>query len=292
MIDDLKAIAIFVETIRQGSFNGAAKKLGLSAPSVSYNVAALEKRLGCALIYRTTRRLSLTDEGEQLFFHAKIMLESAERGIQSISDTHNYLRGKIRVTITTALLNSDISRSIAKFAQENPLVNMSINYTDQSENLYADSLDLAFRAGKLKDSTLKCKRLGEIERKLVCAKTYFDQMPPPKHPTDLEQWTWLNLMMMPKSRVLRKNQSSVTVTGHQQLSLNSVEAMTFFCRQGSGIATPPDHLVTKFIADNSLVELLPDWHVEPITFYALWPSNTSKNSLSKKLLSFIEDQCS
>lgn len=289
MIDDLKSMAVFVEAIKQGSFRGAAKTLGLSAPSISYNISELEKRLGCALIYRTTRKLSLTHEGEQLFIHAKKMLESAEQGIQALQKTQQDLRGHLRVTITSALLNSKVSRAVADFAHANPLINLSINFTDQQEDIVANAIDVAIRAGKLEDSSLKCKRLGSIERKLVCSKSYYENKQAPKHPKDLQQWDWINLKMMPQHRMLkRRAEAAVKAFGKNRISLNSVESASVFCRYGFGLATPPEELVRHSINDGSLLEVLPDWKVDPIDFYALWPNNASPSSLTRKLIKFLE----
>ena len=101
MIDDLRAMAIFVEAIKQGSFRSAAKELSLSPSAISYNISELEKRLGTALIYRTTRKLSLTAQGKHLYKYANEMIIAAEQGINEISPSSGELRGNLTLSITS-----------------------------------------------------------------------------------------------------------------------------------------------------------------------------------------------
>ena len=106
MIDDLKAMAIFAETVKRNSFRGAAKLLNLSPSVISYQITKLEERLGTALIYRSTRKLSLTAEGEKLNKHAIEMLNQAELGIRNVSG-HDVAIGKLNITLPLSM-NSDI----------------------------------------------------------------------------------------------------------------------------------------------------------------------------------------
>lgn len=103
MIDDLRAMAIFAQTIKQGSFRGAAKTLKLSPSVVSYHISQLEKRIGSALIYSSTRNLSLTHEGSLLYQHAQQMMDAARQGLSMVSAQQSLLSGKLTISLPSAL---------------------------------------------------------------------------------------------------------------------------------------------------------------------------------------------
>lgn len=288
MIENLRAIAIFAETIRQGSFRGAAKRLGLSPSAVSYNITELEKRLGTALIYRSTRKLSLTDEGKRLFQHATNMLASAEQGIKEITADNSTLHGQLRISIPSGLIRSGFNKKIASFSRIHPELKLNICYTDLRQNLIAQGIDIAIRAGDMPDSSLKSNRIGAVHRRLVCSPKLLDGCDVPLSPANLASWDWIKLEMMPKDRVfLHPTRRPMTVSGKGNVTVNSVEAMTRMCLFGLGLATPPDYLVDPALADGKLVELLPDWSVEPIPVYAVRPGNSTPNANARFLIKHL-----
>lgn len=290
MIDDLRAMAVFAESIKQGSFRAAAKKLQLSPSVVSYHVSELEKRVGTALIYRSTRKLSLTHEGSRLYRHATEMLTSAEMGLAEVRADGNELRGKLTIAATSALMRSPLNEQIAAFHKLHPNVELNISYSDLPRDLIADAVDLAIRAGQMKDSSLKTKRIGEIRRRLVCAPEYLKGRTLPKHPSDLKDWDWILLEMMPDFRTLKKQgQSAVKVRQSGKISVDSAEAMTQLCLQGLGLATPPDYLVDHEVARGALCPILPEWSVEPMPLYAVWPANAAMNNNTRALVEHLSN---
>ena len=288
MIDELRSMAIFAETIKQGSFRAAAKELKLSPSVVSYQVTQLEKSVGTALIYRSTRKLSLTSDGGVLYQFALNMIQAAQQGLNQVAIDKQELRGTLTLTLPSALIKSNISKKISQFSKLHPLLNFKLFYTDDRQDLIHKGIDLAFRAGAMNDSNLKSKRVGEINRKLVCSYDYWKENINPKSPKDLTTWNWIKLDMLPNHRTLVNSAGEQCEIGFESnISVNSVEAMTQLCINGAGIATPPDYLIEKEIENNTLVELLPNWQVEPIYLYAVWPSNVFQNSASKRLLEFL-----
>lgn len=291
MIDDLRAIAIFAEVIRQGSFRAAAKKLGLSASTVSYNISKLEQRVGTSLLYRSTRKLALTFEGECLYRNANDMLTSAAQGLKEITAEGGELRGTLNISATSALIRSRLNNQIAAFHMQNPGIELNISYSDIQHDIIGDGIDIAFRAGEMEDSSLKTKRVGQIERKLVCSKEYFESRKNPTHPSDLEAWDWVRLEMMPNRRTLHHiDKASVSVSIIGKVCVNSVEAMSQLCIQGLGICTPPEYLVEKELSEGDLVEVLPEWTVAPIPISAVWPGNSVINSNTRRLVEFIVNE--
>ena len=285
MINELRAIAIFAETVKQGSFRGAAKSLDLSPSVVSHHVAALEKKVGNALIYRSTRKLSLTHEGERLFRHAVQMLDHAQAGLSEVTPSSTGPSGKLSVALPSVLSRSHYSRRIAQFASRYPALELNLHSSDERQNIIEQGIDVAIRAGKLSDSSLKSKPIGFISRKLVCSKQYYSQQNPPRHPSDLEGWTWVKTAMLSNIRVLTgPGGERVEVTASGAISVNNIDFATEFCKSGLGLATPPDFLIQGELARGELVEVLPDWTVEPVPLTAVWPDNVSANSNVRFLL--------
>lgn len=285
MIDELRTMAIFAEVIKFGSFRAAAKSLNLSPSVVSYHISQLEEKLGAALIYRSTRKLSLTDKGQVFYHHVLDMLASAQMGLNQIADSKTGLSGKIKITMPTALLNSPFSQKLVNFSQENPNVTLDLTYTDEQENLIANGIDLAIRAGEMPDSALKSKRIGEIERVLVCSPEYYAKHPTPIAPQNLVYWTWVKLSMLKNQRLFTHPKfNAVEVKYQHQISVNSVTVMTQLALMHAGLATPARYSVGTLISQQKLVHVLPDWSLTSIPLYAVWPANATSETLSMQVI--------
>jgi DNA-binding transcriptional LysR family regulator len=251
-------------------------------------VSQLEKSLGTALIYRSTRCLSLTSEGERLYQHTLKMIQAAQQGLNQVAAKKETLSGTLTLTLPSALIKSTLSNKIAQFSQLHPDLNFKLLYSDDRQDLIGKGIDLAFRAGVMDDSSLKSKRIGDINRKLVCSYDYWQKKEAAISPEDLSSWHWIKLAMLPNRRTLiNADGEKCEISFASKISVNSVEAMTQFCINGAGVATPPNFLIESELNNNILVELLPSWQVEPIPLFAVWPSNVFQNSNAKRLLDFL-----
>jgi len=289
MIDELRALAIFAKVVEAGSFRAAARELKLSPSVVSHHIAQLEDRLGVALLYRSTRRLSLTSDGEKLFINAKAMLSAAEKGLNSIAYHSTEPTGKLHLTVPAMLTKSPLISEIAAFAKEFPKIELTINFTDIQQDLIREGIDLAIRMGVLKDSTLKSKRLFTMKRKLVVAPILMKLYKSPRSPTDLLKWDWIGFNVRPNTKKLINQKGKTCILDFEpRIVVDSMDAVCQLAIAGLGIATPPAFLVADDIHQQNLVEPLPEWQAEPIPIYAVWPPNVSKESLTFRLITFLE----
>jgi len=300
MIDELRSLAIFAETAKKSSFKKAATTLGLSPSVVSYHISELEKRIDCTLIYRSTRKLSLTSEGEILFEHANKMLQAAEEGLEKVKPSQQALSGKLLITLPSALTRSPLIAKIARFSHAHPSVELNIVFSDVRQDLINEGIDLAIRIGNMEDSKLIGKNIGQIKRKLVCnADFYTLQCSHQKLdtdsaskliPEDIKNWPWIKLSMLSnKRRLVSKANRELELDISSNLVVDSVEAMTQLCLLGCGIATPPDFLVEQALKDRELIELLPSWQVEPLPLFAVWHNSRASNSpANKKVQRLVE----
>lgn len=287
MIDELKAMAIFAEVVKKGSFKEAANALSLSPSVVSYHIAKLEEKLGAALIYRSTRKLSLSFDGEKFYTHVLKMLEAANQGIELLSHNQKEPRGKIKMSMPTALSHSYLNQRLASFCQSYPNVTLNIEFSDSRINIIDDSVDLTIRAGNLEDSNFICKRVGTLKRVLVCSPSFYLQHSPPSSLDDITHWMWIKLSQLSNERTFEYSGKRQTISLKNQLEVNSVEAIHQFCLSGVGLAILTDSLAADGVAAGNLQYVLPHWKVQPLPLYAIWPQNTPPTSIVKVLLSFL-----
>ncbi len=288
MIDDLKAMAIFAETIKRGSFRAAANALNLSPSVVSYQITKLEDRLGCALIYRSTRKLSMTAEGETLYKHATQMLDQAELGIRTVSG-HDHATGKLTITLPLSVTSDIITRQLAEFSIANPGIDLHCLYSDEPKDLIAEGIDIAFRMGNLPDSSLNVRKIAVKKRTLVCSPDYYARHPAPTCPEELKDWNWIKHDMLPGSRTLYKDGKKFELDLTGNISANSAEAMVNLAKYGVGLITAARWLIEDELADGRLIRVLPDWKVEPLNLYAVWHGNVTDCSNTRRLLNFLRD---
>ena len=288
LVDRLKSLGIFAECVRQGSFRGAGRALGLTPSVVSYHVKQLEGELGRPLLYRSTRRLSLTDAGERLAASAEAMLGLAETGLMQARDPEAALSGTLRITLTSAMAGSPIAATLARFHAENPQVALDLHYSDIWEDLVGDRYDLALRSGGMTDSSLMCRKLWDMPRVLVASPEFLAKHPPIAAPADLGQIPWVRFAKMSDQRVLtgpKGQEAQVQQAGN--ITVNNIEAMSDFSRLGMALASPPTHFVAADLAAGRLVEVLQKWQVAPIPVYAVWPAGAVANPLTTRLLDML-----
>lgn len=291
MIEDLRSLAIFAKTVELGSFRAAAKALDLSPSVVSHHIAALEKRLGAALLYRSTRRLSLSDEGNVLFASAKTMLEAAEQGLEAIAERANSPSGHFRITLPAFFSRSPLLNDIAEFSWLYPKIKLELNFSDHTRDLIREGIDLAIRVGDLNDSGLKSKKIFDLSRTLVAAPSLMAAHTKPRKPSDLCDWPWVGLKMREHHKImLHPRLGSSRIDYQPKLIVDQIDAMSQLALLGMGLATPPSFLVEHALREGTLIDPLPRWRAESLGVYALWPANASKQSLPARFLAFLESK--
>ena len=289
MIDQLRQIAIFAKTVDHGSFRAAARALRLSPSVVSHHVTQLEQQLGTALLYRSTRKISLTPDGERLLSAAHTMIEAAEGGLHAVADRTQLPSGVLRITAPAVLAQSNLVSRIAEFAIAHPNVQLSLDFSDVRRELIGDGFDVAVRMGWLKDSALMSRKLLDVRRLLVAAPSYLDCRPEPASPGDLSDWDWLELApVWSRKPEFRDGDRKVAISRPPaQVSVNDAHALHTLTRAGAGLAMIPEFLVSSDIAAGGLRHVLPDWTVSPVGVFAVWPANAPRDGLVRQFVGFV-----
>lgn len=288
MIDDIRYLIVFAKIAQAGSISGGAEALGLTTATASTHLSKLEKNLGSALLYRNTRKLSLTHYGASLLETANSMLELYEKGFIEFKQRSISTSNKLNLSIPAVFINILFTRHLAEFIKEHPDVSLNISYCDTRKDIIADSIDIAFRIGELPDSTLKARHLFVLPRHVVASKKLLCNYQPVNHPGDLEKMPWIGLSMLQNSREFRHKNGEVTLIKYTPLVyVDNVEAAYNLAKHQIGIAAPPCYLSKEDIKREDMQLLLPDWSLEPLKVYAIWPSNISTSSIAYTLINKI-----
>jgi len=288
MIDQLRALALFVKTVESGSFKGCADHYNIAPAIVSQQITRLEQTYGVSLLYRTTRKLSLTPEGRDLYEKSEHMVTSAQACLDLLSDQASHPSGALRLSMPAGLIKSPLMARLSEFAQNYPDLHLDIHFTDKRLDLIEDGIDLAIRVGQMQDSTLMSKKITTLTRKLVCTPAYLNDRTSPKHAKDLKDWDWIKMKMMPPYRILHDPAGHAhKISFKSRIEVDNVEAMCALTRHGLGLSTPPNYLIEEDLKSGQLIEVLPNWSPAAMEVYAVWPQNTVRRKLTSLLLDHL-----
>lgn len=292
MLDRLRQIAIFAKTVDHGSFRGAAHELRLSPSVVSHHISQLEEHLGCALLYRSTRKLALTPEGERFLTSAHQMIEAAELGLQDLSNVSNKPSGLLRITAPSVLSTSHFMGLVAKFSQAYPGIQLSIDFTDERQELIAGGFDIAIRMGVRPDISGSARKLFDVPRRLIASKSYIAERNEPKEPRDLTDWDWLELSPVQhiKPTFYKDGEDPIVLRPKARIAANDARALHELAKAGCGLAMVPQFISEPSVSSGEVGYVLPDWQLDMINVYAAWPSNAPRHGLVRLFIDEISQK--
>lgn len=291
MIDHLRQMAIFARVVDEGSFRAAAQDIGLAPSRISETVSELEAYLGVTLLYRTTRKITLTNEGRIFYARVVDMIRSAEAGLNELNALSLEPVGALRISLPAFLAAGPLSTAIATFARQHPHVAFSVAYTDHPLGLVEDGFDLNVRVGWLNDSAMMSRKLASGQRYLVAGTDYARVRKTPKRPSDLEDWDWIRYQQRADATEFTSPKGKTEkVTGNAQIEVDSVDAVYHFATQNMGVTILPSFLAERGIASGALVRLIPDWTLRPLGIYAVWPDKSRRESLTLLFVRYLADQ--
>ncbi|WP_028693924.1 LysR family transcriptional regulator [Pseudomonas cremoricolorata] len=291
MIEDIRYLIVFAKIAEVGSISGGAAALGLTTATASLHLSRLEKNLGSALIYRNTRKLSLTHDGARLMETAGSMLKLYEQGFIEFKQRSISTQNNLRISIPAVFINSAFTRHIAAFSKAYPDVRLSISCNDTRHDLIGESIDVAFRIGELPDSSLKARHLFLLPRRVIATEQYLSECGPVKHPRDLASLKWIGLSMRPDTRLFRHTETGeeVQIKYTPCIRVDNVEASYRLAQLGTGLAAPPDYLSDEGIRRKEVVAVLPEWMLDPLKVYAVWPPNIATSNVAYTLINSLYD---
>ncbi|WP_042858771.1 DNA-binding transcriptional regulator YafC [Dickeya sp. NCPPB 3274] len=285
-------LAIFVSVVESGSFSRAAEQLGLANSAVSRAVKKLEMKLGVSLLNRTTRQLSLTEEGERYFRRVQQILQEMAAAETELMETRRTPRGLLRIDAATPVVLHLLMPLVKPFRDRYPEVTLSLVSSETFINLIERKVDVAIRAGTLTDSSLRARPLFTSYRKIVASPDYVAKHGAPQHVDALAQHLCLgftepvSLNTWPVARA--DGQLYEIEVG---LSSNSGETLKQLSLTGNGIACLSDYMIDGEIARGELVELLADQRLPvAMPFSAVYYSDRAVSTRIRAFIDFLSEQ--
>ena len=276
-MDPISKVAIFVQVAQLQSFAAAGRALGMSGPAVSKHIQSLENRLGVRLLNRTTRSVTLTEEGALYLERAGKALEDlqeAERRIQELKDCPT---GKLKINAPMSFGNQYLVGPIAQFAQRYPEVKLEVDFDDRWVDVIAEGYDVVVRIGALEDSSLIARKLASCPIILCASPAYKAQHGLPEKPSQLPDFPAIIYNKHGQSEEWRYqalNGSRGSARLNRNFAGNSAEMQLEACLQGLGIALLPAFVASKHLDSGALLQVLPELETYPQRgIYALFPQN-------------------
>lgn len=286
-MDRFEAMQIFCKVVEIGSFAGAAERMDLSTSAVSRQVAQLEALLDARLLNRTTRRISLTENGRAYYERCLQILADLTETEEMVGTHTASPRGTLRLTAPVTFGSSHLAPALGEFAHKHPDMKFDVVLADRAVDLIEEGIDLAIRIGALGNQNLVARRIGSIQVLLCASAEYLAKRGIPKAPEDLSAHDCLTYAYTgdPHTWVFnRPNEAPCKVHVESAIHANSGSVLAEMAASGMGITRGPDFILGPYIKQGRLIPILGDWGEMKIPISAVYPS---RKHLSAKVRSFV-----
>ena len=288
-MDKLACMRAFCHVVKEGTFSAAAKKINSSKVLVSRHVAALEQDLGVCLLRRTTRKMSLTDEGKAYFERCLRLLDDFDELESSVKNRHQNVEGHLRISVPSeAFICLHLVPFISRFVKEYPNLTLDIFSSDRYIDIVEEGFDAAIRIGQLSDSSLIARWLADIEMIICSTPGYLAQnqsnlLDIPQHLEQHKLVVDTNYRGAPSWK-FKREEEVISIQPKGIISVNSAQAVKQFLLEDIGVGLCPSFMVDDGLADGSLVRVLSDWEISSGGIYVVY---THRNHLSSKVVTFV-----
>lgn len=279
-MDTLNAMAIFVRVVERGSFSAVARELQTTQPTISKVLRALEARLGGKLIARSTRKLSLTDEGQRYYNECRNILAAVDAAELSFQSGRETVAGSLRIGSSVSFGRMQIAPRLPGFLARYPQVQIDLQLSDQNQELVSEGLDVSLRIGELNDSGLIARHIGVTHRITVAAPAYLKPHGQPQQPQDLRRHNCLQFNLLNTQNLWTYERGGqveeVRIQGNAQS--NNSEAIREMVLGGLGIALSPVWLFSEDIKEGRVIALLQDYQTQSLPIHAVSPANRRQSA--------------
>ncbi|QMV16801.1 LysR family transcriptional regulator [Vibrio spartinae] len=291
LISLLPDLATFILIVNEGSFTAAAAKLGVTPSALSKLVTRLEQSLHVKLLERTTRKLMITQSGQQIYDQCLVMMQAAQQAVDLSTSEHIHPSGTLTVAAPEAFLNSVLQPLVVPFLKQYPDIQLRLRAEDGHIDLFKNNIDVAIRLTDKPDESLVMKEIGKTNLVLCASPVYLAERGQPAHPLDLKHHDCLYLAEHNKDNIWTfmhmQETHTVTVTGryavnHSQMRLNGV-------KHGLGIGIFHDFVVREALASGEIVRLLPDWSIKSSYHGAIVMQYAQTHYMPARVRVFIDE---
>jgi LysR family transcriptional regulator AphB len=285
---DLNDVALFVAVVRAGSFAEAARRLGMPANTASRKVQQLERHLGVRLMQRSTRRLVLTDAGQTFFAQCADQVESLADAAKQLADGNQEPSGKIRIAAPTDFFSWFPTELITTFLVDYPKVRLEFELNDARADLLGESIDVAFRAGKVIEPNLIARQIGRSRASLVASPAYLSGRPAPASVAELVEHDCITSPTRSSTHATWRldgpeGEAEIAVSGRFQA--NHSQAQLRAALAGLGIALLPTLVTAAHLKSGKLLAVLPDHGLDEIGVYFVY---LSRRQQPRAVTAFID----
>ena len=291
-MDRFEAMQVFCKVVEIGSFAGAAERLDMSTSAVSRQVAQLEALLDARLLNRTTRRISLTENGRAYYERCLQLLADLEETEEMVGTHTSSPRGTLRLTAPISFGASHLAPALGEYARLHPAMKFDVALADRAVDLIEDGLDLAIRVGYLGSQNLVARQIGSTRILLCASPAYLASHGTPTKPEDLARHDCLTYAYASNSNQWsfehsREGSRQIRVGG--SIHANNGSLLGELAAAGLGITHAPDFILGPLVAQGRLVQLLPDWQTRVLPISAVYPSRKHLSAKVRSFVSFMEE---
>jgi DNA-binding transcriptional LysR family regulator len=270
---DLNGLLVFAAVAEHGGFTAAGRHLDLPKAKISLVIARLESQLGQTLFARTTRRVTLTEAGQQLYEEGVPAARAAQDAMGRIGGETG-LKGTLRIAAPVEYGGQTLARALPGFAALHPGLEIDLRTSERVIDMVKEGIDVALRIGWLRDSSLRAVRLADFEQWLLASPAYLRRAPPIRHPADLAQHEWVGLTLLPspfqwKFTSAKGQVRSVRVKG--RMRVDSVASVRGLLAAGWGVGVMDELSATDAVRGGRLVRVLPQWSLPRGGVHAVLP---------------------
>jgi DNA-binding transcriptional LysR family regulator len=289
-MDKYQEMRVFSTVVEAGSFVAAAESLGMSKAAVSRYVSELEQRLGVRLIHRTTRKLSLTPEGEVFLARCQDILSSIDASEAEISTRSVTVSGLLKVSVPVSFGIRHMAPLWHEFLDKHPQVNLDVQLADRVIDLVDEGFDLAVRIARLPDSSLISRQIASTRLVLCAAPNYLERKGIPKHPSELVEHDVVSYSLLATGDQwhFEGPEGPISVKVRPRMWSNNGDSCIASCVQGAGIQLQPTFLIEQELRRGALIEILPQFRAANLGIYAVYPTRKFVLPKVKALVEFLD----
>lgn len=289
-MDRYQEMRVFSAVIEAGSFVAAGEALALSKAAVSRHVSELERRLGVRLMHRTTRKLSLTSEGELFLARCREILSSIDAAEAELSTRSLTARGRLKLSVPVSFGIRHLAPLWSPFLRKHPEVTLDVQFADRVVDLVEEGFDLAIRIARLPDSSLISRQLASTRLVLCASPGYLKRHGTPRHPTDLSRHDVIGYSLLSSGDqwLFEGLEGPISARVCPRMWSNNGDSCVAASVQGAGLVLQPAFLIDQELASGDLVEVMPQFRAASLGIYAVYPSRRFVLPKVRVLIDFLE----
>lgn len=288
--DAISDLGFFVLLAKLGSLSATAQELGVTAPTVSKRLAALERRLGVRLLNRTTRRVGLTAEGDAYLVEGSRLLGELQMLEQKVAGARTTPRGLLRVHATLGFGRHHIAPAVSEFLRKYPEMEVQLHLSDRPVHLVEQGFDVAIRVGELPDSQLTMRKIASNRRLLCAAPGYLRRAGEPVRPADLHAHRCIVIRESDETFGtwhLRQGGKSESVKVRGSASTNDGETALLLALDGHGILQRSEWHAAPYLRSGRLRRVLSEWELAPADIVAVYPAKQNLSARTRVFVDFL-----